>query len=467
MTSLFARAAPDLQAAPAATILVLDQDVEAYRGPLDPVARVLGASSPGGAIDLLRAELASGAHVQAVFVDLGLLGGLGTLRELLALDPDMGCVVVTPGDAPFDEIGRLLTGLRCEDWEVLERPFAPGAVLHRARHAVASWWRRRRDAGRAAQLERQIAESDAELARSHAATAGVLAELRGANDRLRVEMVERTRLEDERRLANKLEGIGQLAAGIAHEINTPTQYILSNAEMLELVLAEWLPAIETLATAARRWPDEAGGARARELIEQLPVLDSDLNEAVTSILSGAKSIARIVGAMREFSRSDAPEMRPADLNRAIRATLEVVRHEYRHVADVELALGELPQVHCHVGEIQQVLANLIVNAAHAIDRREPKTQGTIRIESLHDKARGRVEIAVSDDGIGIPPENRDRVFDPFFTTKPVGRGTGQGLAIAHNVVARHSGQLTFDSTPGVGTRFLVSMPVRGPVRDGA
>jgi signal transduction histidine kinase len=186
---------------------------------------------------------------------------------------------------------------------------------------------------------------------------------------------------------------------------------------------------------------------------------------VTSILSGAKSIARIVGAMREFSRSDAPEMRPADLNRAIHATLEVVRHEYRQIADVDLALGDLPQVQCHVGEIQQVVANLIVNAAHAIDRREPKTQGIIRIESLHDKARGRIEIAISDNGIGIPPENRDRVFDPFFTTKPVGRGTGQGLAIAHNVVARHSGVLTFESTPGVGTRFLVSLPVRGPTRD--
>ena len=464
MTSSFVRAAPDLKVEPAATVLVLDHDVQTYRGLLTPIARVLGASSPDQAIDLMRAELASGARVQVVFVDLAMPGGLGTLRELLALDSSMSCVVVATGEPSFDDICRLLTGERCDDWEVLHRPFAPGAVLHRARHGVASW-SRRRDADRAADLERRITESNAELVRSHAATAGVLAELRGANDRLRVEMVERTRLEDERRLANKLEGIGQLAAGIAHEINTPTQYILSNAEMLESVLAEWLPAIETLASAGESWPEEAGGAHARQLIHELPALDDDLNAAVTSILSGAKSIARIVGAMREFSRSDAPEMRPADLNRAIHATLEVVRHEYRDVADVELALGELPQVHCHIGEIQQVLANLIVNAAHAIDRREPKTQGIIQIDSLHDKARGRVEISVSDNGIGIPPENRDRIFDPFFTTKPVGRGTGQGLAIAHNVVARHSGLLTFDSTPGVGTRFLVSLPVRGPVRD--
>jgi signal transduction histidine kinase len=246
--------------------------------------------------------------------------------------------------------------------------------------------------------------------------------------------VERARLEAERRLANKLEGIGQLAAGIAHEINTPTQYILSNAEMLDLVLVD------------------------------LPGLGDDIHDAVRSIVSGAKSIARIVGAMREFSRSDAPEMRPADLNRAVQATLEVVRHEYRQVAEIELALGDLPQVHCHVGEIQQVLANLIVNAAHAIDRREPRIDGRIRIESAHDRARNRVELAISDNGVGIPAEIRDRVFDPFFTTKPIGRGTGQGLAIAHNVVARHAGALAFDSTPGVGTRFVVSLPVRGPIR---
>jgi two-component system, NtrC family, sensor kinase len=305
-----------------------------------------------------------------------------------------------------------------------------------------------------ASLERQLAachqrlaEANAELARSQAATAGVLDELRGANDRLRIEMVERGRLEDERRLASKLEGIGQLASGIAHEINTPTQYILSNAEMLEDALLEWLPSTATLTQSAG---------------SDLTELGSDLIAAVASILSGAKSIARIVGAMREFSRSDAPEMRPADLNRAVNAALEVVRHEYRQVADIELALGELPPVLCHVGEIQQVLANLIVNAAHAIERRERSTQGCIRIASSYDRTRGRVEISVSDNGIGIPPENCHRVFDPFFTTKPVGRGTGQGLAIAHNVVIRHAGLLTFETAIGVGTRFLISLPVRGP-----
>jgi signal transduction histidine kinase len=438
------------------TILVVDRDentLAAYHHHLSGHARLLAASSGQDAVELVRRELAAGGQVHAAFVDVQLAGtfdGLETMRRILALDTEVMCVVVgAEPDQPSDTIRALFAPERRDDWTYLDRPFHGNHLIQKARHAVATWSRRRREA-----------EANAELARSHAATADALDELRGANDRLRIEMVERARLENERRLANKLEGIGQLAAGIAHEINTPTQYILSNAEMLEFTLAEWLPALEAMARAA-----EPGSARTQEMLAELPALGTDLDEAVRSILTGAKSIARIVGAMREFSRSDAPEMRPADLNRAINATLEVVRHEYRQVADIELALGELPQVHCHVGEIQQVLANLIVNAAHAIERREPKTHGCIRINSSHDKARGRIEISIADNGIGIPAEIHNRVFDPFFTTKPVGRGTGQGLAIAHNVVARHAGALTFESSTGVGTRFIVSLPVRGPVRD--
>jgi signal transduction histidine kinase len=437
------------------TILVVDDDEGAladYDRHLSGHARLLAASSGDGAVELVRQEVAAGGQIHAAFVDVQLHGpvsGLETLRRILALDPEVMCVVVgADANQPPDMITALFTPERRDDWSYLDRPFHGSHLVQKARHVVAIWSRRRREA-----------EAAAELARSHAATASALDELRGVNDRLRVEMVERSRLENERRLANKLEGIGQLAAGIAHEINTPAQYILSNAEMLEFTLAEWLPALNTLLGS-----EGPASGRAPELAAELPALGTDLEEGVRSILIGAKSIARIVGAMREFSRSDAPEMRPADLNRAVNATLEVVRHEYRQVADIELALGDLPQVHCHVGEIQQVLANLIVNAAHAIDRREPKIQGCIRIHSIHDKARGCVEISIADNGIGIPAEIRDRVFDPFFTTKPVGRGTGQGLAIAHNVVARHAGALRFESTTGVGTRFVVSLPVRGPGR---
>ncbi len=487
------------------TILVVDDEVgilEAYRYYLSPpsrpagvvshrltrrdsapgagVARVIAASTGEQAVELVRAELAGGGRIQAAFFDMKMPGGIDgveTIRRVLALDPEVMCVVVTAyTDQPLDEIRALFGPGRQDDWDYLNKPFNANEVIQKGRNAVATWWRRRQEEADAlalaeanAGLEAKIAErtqslldTNAELGRSHAAMAQVLADLQAANDRLRVEMMERARLEGERRLASKLEGIGQLAAGIAHEINTPTQYILSNAELLELVVRDLLPEVAPMIDAAgRHAPDAELRARAVQLGAELPTVSGELSEAIGSVLRGAQSIARIVGAMREFARADAPEMCPADLNRALHTTLEVVRNEYRDVAEIELDLAEVPPVCCHVGEIQQVMANLIVNAAHAVAGRRQKATGRIRIASRHDPARDRVVISVTDNGVGIPGEHRERVFDPFFTTKEVGRGTGQGLTIARNVVSRHGGELGFESDVGVGTRFDLALPVHG------
>ena len=494
---------PDAARSPESTILVVDDEVgirEAYQYYLSPptrpqaitshrlarrdsspsggVARVLVAATGEEAVELVRQEIAAGRRIQAGFFDMKMPGGIDgveTIRRVLALDPDLLCVVVTAyTDQPLDEIRALFGASRQDDWDYLNKPFNANEVIQKARNAVATWSRRRKEAEEAAALaqansglEAQIAErtqslidANAELGRSYAAMAQVLADLQASNDRLRVEMAERARLESERRLASKLEGIGQLAAGIAHEINTPTQYILSNAEMLKEVVAELLPEVASMVDAcAHHGPDPSRRARAERLGAELPVLGGELTDAIGSVLHGARAIARIVGAMREFSRADAPDMRPADLNHALQTTLDVVRSEYRQVAEIELELGELPAVNCHVGEIQQVMANLIVNAAHAIESRAHKSTGRIRIASRHDPDHDRVVISVADNGVGIAPEHRDRVFDPFFTTKPVGRGTGQGLTIARNVVSRHRGDLAFESDVGVGTRFELSLPV--------
>jgi len=443
------------------------------------VARLLLASSGEEAVELARRELAAGRRIQAGFFDMKMPGGIDgveTMRRILALDPDLMCVVVTAyTDQPLDEIGALFGAGRQDDWDYLNKPFNANEVVQKARNAIAGWWRRRREQAAAEELaqansglEARIAErtqslidANAALERSHEAMTQVLADLQASNDRLRIEMAERARLEGERRLASKLEGIGQLAAGIAHEINTPTQYIMSNAEMLESVMHDLIPEVISLVgVTAEHAPTAELRARATQLGDELPALGSELADAIDSVLHGAKSIARIVGAMREFARADSPEMRPADLNRAVHTTLEVVRNEYRQVAQVDLELDELPTVSCHVGEIQQVLANLIVNAAHAIERRANNRTGRIRIASRHDPEHERVTISVSDNGTGIAPEHRDRVFDPFFTTKPVGRGTGQGLTIARNVVTRHRGELSFSSELGVGTRFELSLPIQ-------
>ncbi len=164
--------------------------------------------------------------------------------------------------------------------------------------------------------------------------------------------------------------------------------------------------------------------------------------------------------MKEFAHPDQKEKVLADLNRALSTTLTVARNEYKYVADVETDLGELPLVPCLVGELNQVFLNLIVNAAHAIEAALAGTQGrgTIRVSTRRED--DAVVIAVSDTGTGIPEEIRGRVFEPFFTTKEVGKGTGQGLAIARSVVVdKHGGKLTFETVPGRGTTFFVRLPL--------
>jgi len=165
--------------------------------------------------------------------------------------------------------------------------------------------------------------------------------------------------------------------------------------------------------------------------------------------------------MKEFAHPDQKEMVATDLNRAVLATLEVARNEYKYVADVVTELGEVPLVTCHAGDLNQVFLNVIVNAAHAIEDVVKGTQrrGTIRVETRLDGAS--VVVAISDTGAGIPAAIRGKVYDPFFTTKEVGRGSGQGLAISHNVVAQHQGTLTFETREGAGTTFFIRIPI-GP-----
>ena len=189
------------------------------------------------------------------------------------------------------------------------------------------------------------------------------------------------------------------------------------------------------------------------LLEEIP-------KALAQTLEGVTRVATIVRAMKEFAHPEGKEMAAADINRALQSTLTVARNELKYIADVETEFGELPLVVCNVGDLNQVFLNLLVNAAHAIGEKVGKSgqKGNIRVRTVAEG--GTVLVTVSDTGCGIPEANRARVFDPFFTTKEVGRGTGQGLAIARSVVVdRHKGALTFESEEGKGTTFYVRLPV--------
>ena len=262
----------------------------------------------------------------------------------------------------------------------------------------------------------------------------------------------------------KLESIGHLAAGIAHEINTPIQYIGDNGKFLEDAFRDLLKFAEARrAPALALPPDMPAAALSQGDLDEgvLEYLQGEVPRAIEQLIEGVDQVARIVRAMKEFSHPGPVERMPIDLNRAIESTILVSKNEWKYVADLETDLDRnLPPVPCVAGEFNQVILNLIVNAAHAISDvvRDSGSKGTIRISTR--KQDESVEIRVSDTGCGIPPGIQSKVFDPFFTTKAVGKGTGQGLAIAHSVIVqKHRGLITLESEPGRGTSFIIQLPL--------
>ena len=266
--------------------------------------------------------------------------------------------------------------------------------------------------------------------------------------------------------AQKLESIGQLAAGIAHEINTPAQFVADNVKFLGQSFEEMRPLLErimglgklhlegvALATELEKLRGESEEAELDFLLEEMP-------GAIAQSEDGIRRISEIVRAMKEFSHPGTTDKTAVDLNAAIQSTVTVARNEWKYVASVELELADdLPLVICLPGELNQVVLNMLVNAAHAIEE-TPGRSGKGRITLRTRVAAPWVEIEVEDDGPGIPEEIRSKVFDPFFTTKEVGKGTGQGLAIARSVIVdKHQGELTFRSAPGDGTTFLIRIPL--------
>jgi PAS domain S-box-containing protein len=272
-----------------------------------------------------------------------------------------------------------------------------------------------------------------------------------------MDVTERLQLESQVLQSQKIEAIGQLAAGIAHEINTPIQYVTDNLRFLE----ESFRGILGLVEAVRR------GSTAAEIDALWQRMDGDfvvgqIPLAASQGLEGAERVANIVRAMKEFAHPGMEEMRAIDLNHAVSNTAAVSRSEWRYVAELELDLDPaLPLLPCNQGEIQQVILNLIVNAAHAIADAGRSGHGRIVVSTR--ATEEWCEIKVRDDGTGIPEVARPRVFDPFFTTKEVGRGTGQGLSLAHDtVVKKHRGSLDFETEMGVGTTFTIRLPWQQP-----
>jgi len=259
-------------------------------------------------------------------------------------------------------------------------------------------------------------------------------------------------------LSQKLEAVGQLAAGIAHEINTPIQFVGDNAYFLRDAFQKLIAVLQRCREIMRGAPEVSGELLKIDREAKLDRLALDVAQAFEESFEGISRVTEIVRAMKEFAHPGDGEVSAVDINQTIHTTLVVARNEYKQVADIVTDFAELRPVMCRKGEINKVVLNLLVNAAHAIERKiaDGGGRGAITLRTRADAQH--VIITISDTGCGIPPAVIGRIFDPFFTTKPVGKGTGQGLAIARAVIKSHGGHIEVESTPGQGARFTITIP---------
>jgi len=418
------------------------------------------ASQGRDGMEMAKKAMEEGNPYALAFVDMRMppgWDGLETIHAIWQFEAEIHTVICTAhSDHSWHDITEKLgTNDRLL---VIKKPFDAVEVIQCA-HAMCEKWRLQRSLKeRMDQLEVDVAQRTAHLVE--------------AKEHLEKEIEERARMEIELRHAQKLESVGQLAAGVAHEINTPIQFIGDSVNFLKEGFEDAMNLIATYQGAMNDWehgkPHSELKGKLDEAVEDADIeyVQENAPPAFDRTLEGVRRVAKIVRAMKEFAHPDTGGQQPANLNQAIETTLEVARSEYKLVADVETDLGELPDVTCQLGDINQVVLNLVVNATHAIaDNQKDGERGRIRVATrlLNPET---VEIQVEDSGGGIPEHVRGKIFDPFFTTKEVGRGTGQGLAISHSVVVeKHQGSLRFDTEVGKGTTFFIQLPVAGVFAD--
>jgi len=403
------------------------------------------------ALGLVQASLAAGRPYALAFVDMRMppgWDGVETIERLWQADSRLQVVICTAySDTSWDEVltrldarGRLL---------ILKKPFDAIEVRQLADALTVKWEMTRQADAQLAGLEEAVRQRTQEIMRT--------------NEALQAEMGERKQLEGQLVQSEKLASIGQLAAGVAHEINNPMGYIFSNFGTLEGYLNqlfEMLAAYESAESAVSAPEVVAGLRNLRERIE-LDFLKEDIPVLMRESKQGIGRVRQIVQDLKDFSRVDSTQdFQWANLHQGIDSTLNVVASEIKYKADVIKEYGAIPDVECMPSQINQVIMNLVVNAAHAMG--EERGRITIRTGAEAEQ----VWLEVADTGSGIPPDTLKRIFEPFFTTKPVGKGTGLGLYLSYGIVQKHQGRIDVESVVGQGTTFRVRLPVRRPVPPG-
>jgi two-component system NtrC family sensor kinase len=397
----------------------------------------------------VQSALAAGLPYAMAFVDMRMppgWDGVETIERLWQQDPLLQIVICTAfSDTSWDAV---LARLDVRDQLlILKKPFDPIEVCQLASTLTAKWQMALQAAAQFTRLEETVLERTSEIMRT--------------NEALHAEISERKHLQAQLVQAEKLASLGQLAAGVAHEINNPIGYICSNFGTLQKYLDQLFAMLAAYqgAECSIGAPEVAANLRVlREQVE-LEFLKGDIPMLMRESMQGIVRVRQIVRDLKDFARVDSTsEWQWANLHHGIDSTLNLAASEIRYKADVVKQYGLIPDIECLPSQINQVVLNLVVNAAHAMGEQ----RGCITIRTGTAAEGEQVWLEVADTGSGIAPDTLKRIFEPFFTTKPVGKGTGLGLSLSYGIVQKHHGRFDVHSEVGAGTTFRVTLPKQRP-----
>jgi signal transduction histidine kinase len=279
-------------------------------------------------------------------------------------------------------------------------------------------------------------------------------DLASANEALHKTVADLNAAQDQLIQAEKMASLGQLTAGIAHEINNPVNFVTSSIQPLKDDLADVLKIISRYEKVVKEKGMENDFKEVEHFRKEAKIEETmiEVNHLLKGIEEGALRTSEIVKGLRNFSRLDQTVYRKSNLNESVESTLTLLHNSFKNRIEIVKDYGELPEIDCFPGQINQVLMNILSNAIQAIP-----TEGSIFIKTWQDKEL--VKISIRDTGAGMSEEVRKKIFDPFFTTKEVGKGTGLGLSISYGIIQKHNGEIEVFSTPGKGTEFIISIPI--------